>query len=263
MTLQEFVEFIPALVLIFSRMAGLFILAPVLGGAQVPTIVRVGGALTVSGVLAPFVEYSPAAIPADIIGYTAAVASETLIGLVLGFGATLLFTALQIAGEVIDIQMGFMVANVTDPQTNVAIPLMGQFVYLLAILVFLAVNGHHWLLMAMEASYDLIPLAGVTHRPGFDVHFTQMASDMFVRAVQFGAPVVAALILTEMAMGVVGRAVPQMNIMMLGFSIRIAIGFAVLWFVMATLVELLVVVMDRNHLFADLFRLVRGLGPPP
>jgi len=263
MRLEEFIALVPGLVLVFCRMAGVFILAPVLGGGQVPPTVRIGAALAIGALVVPFVQYDPAAVPTGLWPYTVAVARETTVGMVLGFGATLLFMALQIAGEVIDIQMGFMMANVTDPSTNIASPLMGQFMYILALLVFLAVNGHHWLIRAMAESYRLIPLAETTARPAFAEHMNTMMSETFTRALQFGAPIVAALLLTEMAMGVVGRAVPQMNIMMLGFSIRIAIGLAVLWFAMASIMDVLTFAVDRNGLYADLIRLVRGMSPGP
>jgi flagellar biosynthetic protein FliR len=263
MTLEAFVAMVPGLVLVFARVAGLFITSPILGGAQVPVVVRVGASLAIGALVLPFVQVDPNTIPTAPVAYASAMARETLIGVVVGFGVTLLFTAIQIAGEVVDVQMGFMMANVTDPTTNISVPMMGQFLYLLAVLVFLSVNGHHWMIRAVVDSYRLVPLGGASPRPGFFEHFSGLTSEMFVRAVQFGAPAVIALVLTEVAMGVVSRAVPQMNILMLGFSVRIAVGFAAVWFALATIMDVVLVLSDRTNLYGDLIRLVRGLGPPP
>jgi flagellar biosynthesis protein FliR len=263
MTLEQLVALVPAFLLIVCRMVGLVLTAPVLGGGQIPAVVRAGVALGLAALTAPIVQFDPAAIPAEIVPYAVAASREIIVGLAIGFAASLLFLGLQLAGEVIDVQMGFMMANVTDPSTNLSVPLMGQFLYLLALLAFLAMRGHHWLIRAIVQSYQFVPLAGATYRPGLWTHGNTLVSEVFLEALQFGGPVVAALLLTEASMGIIGRTVPQMNILMLGFSIRIAVGFAVVWFVLSSMFDILAVSLDRNGLFADLVTLTRGMGPPP
>jgi flagellar biosynthesis protein FliR len=263
MTLEEFVSLVPGLLLVVCRMGGLFLTAPLFSGGQIPVVIRTGACLAIASVVLPFVPFDPAAIPTDLFGYVVAVTREILVGLAIGFAASLVFLGLQLAGEVIDVQMGFMMANVTDPSTNVSVPLMGQFLYLLAMLAFLALRGHHWLVRAIVESYRIVPLAGATTREALWVHGNVLISETFLQAVQFGGPVVAALLLTEASMGLIGRTVPQMNILMLGFAIRIAVGYAVVWFVLSAMFDVLSTALDRNGLYADLITLTRGMGPAP
>ncbi len=263
MTLEQFVSLVPGLLLVYCRMVGLFLTAPVFSGSQIPVVIRSGLALALASVALPFVPVEVGAVPAALLPFVLAVGREILVGLAIGFAASLVFLGLQLAGEVIDVQMGFMMANVTDPSTNVTVPLMGQFLYLLAMLAFLALRGHHWLIRAIAESYRLVPLGGSTMREGLWTHGNLLVSEVFVQALQFGGPVVAALLLTEASMGLIGRTVPQMNILMLGFSVRIAVGYAVVWFVLAAMFDVLAIALDRNGLYADLITLTRGLGPAP
>lgn len=263
MTLEALVALIPPAMLVCCRTGGLVVTAPVLGGAQVPPVIRTGVALGLAAAILPVVPFDPSAIPLDLLGWTTAAARELLVGVAMGFAASLVLLGLQLAGEVIDVQMGFMMAGVTDPSTNTTVPLMGQFLYLLGILAFLALRGHHWLLRAIAESYQVVPLAGATLRGGMWEQGNSMVAEVFASSLAFGAPVVAALMLTELSMGIVGRAVPQMNILMLGFAVRIAVGFAVVWFVLAAVFDVLANALGPQGLFSELFTLARGMGPTP
>ena len=128
--------------------------------------------------------------------------------------------------------MGFGMANVIDPLSSLQVPLIAQFQYLLAALIFLCIDGHHWLLQAIAASFKVISFSEVLsstnsvllHPVKAAVFLVEMFRDIFIIAIKISAPTMVALFLTSVALGILARAVPQINIFILGFPIKIAVG---------------------------------------
>jgi len=123
--------------------------------------VKAGLSLIIAYILMPIV-YSPsAAIPDQLLRYVFVVASEFLLGLILGWVCSLIFSAVQMAGQLLDMQIGFGIVNVIDPQFGQQVPLVGNFKYILALLIFLVTNGHHVFLSALFNSFKYVPVTGV------------------------------------------------------------------------------------------------------
>jgi len=156
-----------------------------------------------------------------------AVIREVLVGLSIGMGATLIISGIQMAGQIADTQMGLGMANVIDPMTNTQVSVMGQFYNMVAILVFLGVDGHHMLIRALVDSFSVIPLGHANFTPALADKMMNLFAQMFFIAFRVGAPVIGALFITNMALGVVARTVPQMNVFIVGMPLSLGVGLLI------------------------------------
>ncbi len=212
--------------LIMCRVSPLMVAAPFWGSPLVPAQVRLYLALLVSVLLLPVVR---APLPADLAtslgSLVGAVAVELLIGFLLAYAAILLFSAVQLAGQLADIQMGFGVANVIDPLTSAQVTLMGQVQYLVALLVFLLMDGHHIFLRGLVDTFATAPPG---HGLGSALPLTLIVERggrlLFTLAAQIAAPVLTALFLSNLAMGLISRVLPQINIFIVGLPLNVGIG---------------------------------------
>src|SRR5271163_2020870 len=138
-----------AFVLVLVRMAGLFLTAPVFSSKNINVMLKAAWILLVTFLIFPVVDFKPETLPAPGLALGLAVIREVLVGLSIGMGATMILSGIQMAGQIADTQMGLGLANVIDPMTNTQVSVMGQFYYMVGILVFLSVNGHHMLIKAL------------------------------------------------------------------------------------------------------------------
>ncbi len=211
--------------LVLGRISGLFISAPIFANRQLPGRIKVLVIMVLSAVMAYFVpvHYAiPITTPALLI---AGMAVEIFIGYCIGFVAYVLFAAIQLAGQLMDMQMGFGIVNVMDPLSGIQVPMMGNFSYLLALFMYLVMNGHHYLLQAVVQSYQVIPVLGANLGADFTALMIKISIYMFVIAVKISAPVVMAILISDVSMGFIARTVPQMNVFMVGLPLKIFIGF--------------------------------------
>jgi flagellar biosynthetic protein FliR len=154
--------------------------------------------------------------------------SELLLGLLLGLVARLIFTAVEFGATVIGYQMGFAAAEVFDPQNQRQVALISQFQNIFAILIFLAINGHHLFLQTAIRSYELLPPGQLDLSGQAVPYLMELASHMFSIGVQFSAPVLAVLLLSGLILGVLARVFPQLNVFLLSFPINIGTAFIVI-----------------------------------
>lgn len=213
--------------LILVRVGAFMTAFPWLGGRGVPMSIRVMLALGISMVLFPILEIEiPAALgfPALALG----ILGEVLIGAVIGLGARLVFTAVDVGAELIGIQMGFSMARLLDPSTQQRIPLIGQLEVLLVMMIFFLTNAHHFIFQALFYSFERVPSMGFYPSGSIVEHLMQLAGEMFSIGLKIGVPVTMALLLTNISLGILFRVVPQMNVFLLGFPITISVGLLVL-----------------------------------
>ncbi len=215
---------VAAFILILLRAAGLFLTSPLFASRNIPATVKAAWALLTAFLLLPTVPVDPAAIPLTGVQFGLASIRELVVGFVLGMAAYLLFVGIQLAGQIIDIQMGLGMVNIIDPLTSTQVSVMGQYFYLVATLVFLAVDGHHLLIRGIADSYQVLPLAGAKLTPEVASKMSDLFSNAFFIAFRVGAPVIGALFLTNLALGVLARTVPQMNVFIVGMPLSIAVG---------------------------------------
>ncbi|HZG57875.1 flagellar biosynthetic protein FliR [Paenibacillus sp.] len=221
----------PNLLLIFCRMTGFFITAPVFSTRNnVPPPFRIGISVF-AALLVFFASGTERAIPIDQ-EYAYYIIRESLIGVLLGFIAYLFFTVVQIAGSFIDMQMGFGIANVIDPMTGAQSPVFGSFKYMIAMLLFLTLDGHHYLLLGIMDSYQVIPLdntffAAVAAGPPVEL-LTRSVSTAFTLSFQMAAPIVATMFLVDVALGILAKTAPQFNVFVVGMPLKILVGLGVM-----------------------------------
>ncbi|MGE5588738.1 MAG: flagellar biosynthetic protein FliR [Clostridia bacterium] len=210
--------------LVLARIGGVFGFAPIFGSYNVPLQVKAGLSAVLGLVTFPLVQAPPAGYPADIAAYAACVGREILVGAVMGYVASLFMVAVQLAGQLVDIQIGFGLVNVVDPVANRQVTVMGQFQYLLAMLLFLVFNGHHAVLAGLVESYAVVPISGFALTARLEAGVVRLFCDTLVVAFKIAAPVTCTLFLTDLVMAVLARTVPQMNIFIVGFPLKIGVG---------------------------------------
>lgn len=218
-------EHLDAFVLVLLRVSAIIVMIPVISQATVPVKIKAALSIIIAVIIFPLV--APQMPPIKNVHFIQLIflmMGEMLIGLTIGFAARLVFAAIQIAGDIIGFQMGFSVASVIDPMSSAQVSVITELQYMIAMLVFLAVNAHHLFFQAIVQSYVLItPLS--FHFSGQLMQFIfDISRDMFVIALKIAAPIMAVMIFTNVALGVVARTVPQMNIFIVGFPLQISMG---------------------------------------
>ncbi|MFA6411447.1 MAG: flagellar biosynthetic protein FliR [Syntrophales bacterium] len=212
--------------LVFLRITALIVMIPVFGDRTVPARVKAGLGLILAVIIYPFLKTD--ALPpvsSNYISMIIGMAGEVLIGIIIGFVARCIFAGVQSAGELIGFQMGFSMASVLDPLSNTQISALAEFQYLIAMIVFLFVDGHHIFLNAIVESYRSIPPLGFSFSgPLMEMLFNN-TKEVFVIAVKISAPIMAVMIFVNVGLGVIARTVPQINVFIVGFPLQIAVGF--------------------------------------
>jgi flagellar biosynthetic protein FliR len=248
------------LVLALGRVGGLFILAPFFGARTAPVRVRAAMVFFVTIAMLPILGPTPPALAANaglpvVLGM---LAFETMIGFVIGVVAQFTFGAVQMAGQLAGIQMGIGLANLIDPQTQEHITSLAQWQNLLALLIFLSIDGHHILIRAVADSFTVLPLGGgIPRADGFGIVF-DLAGGLFVVALKVASPVLVLLLMVNAAMGVLAKLIPQLNVFIVGFPLNVAAGLFVLGASQPFTVRLLE--SSFGQLQGSLAHLVRALG---
>ncbi len=216
------------LLLITFRAGGLFLTAPILGHHSIPMTVRAGFAVVLAIVLIPFAAQTPVPAVASIWLLALLAAKELLIGLIIGFFFSLLFNGVRMGGGIVGFQMGLLMANVLDPEAGSQVSVIAEFWIVIASLIFLAIDGHHAIISAFADSYKLLPVGAVSFSGPAGEMIIRFSAYAFTMAIKISAPIVITLFLVSVALGVVARTVPQMNIFIVGMPLKIGIGFLVL-----------------------------------
>lgn len=220
---------IPGFLLVMFRISAFFFSSPIYSFRGVPAQLKIGLAFFAS--LLTFMTLDIGTIAFDGY-YILMIIKEVLIGLLLGFTASLFFTIVQVAGSFIDLQMGFMMAKLIDPITGGQSPVMANLKFFIATLLFLAVDGHHMLLRAMMRSYQWVPIDHTIfthiHSGAVSQFLIYSLSMMFVLAFQMIAPLIVVLFIVDVAMGILARTAPQFNLFVVGIPLKLLIGLIIL-----------------------------------
>ena len=218
-----------AFILVLVRVSGIISTAPVFGSSNIPPQIKVVLSLILALILYPFIPLITV-YPDRPDHYIMLIASELLIGLVLGIIARFLFGAVEFAGTVIGFQMGLGMAIVFDPQSQEQISLVGRFENATATLIFLAMDGHLIVLQALVRSYSVLPLGGASISRPLVENLTELSASVFVIGLQIGAPLIVALFLANAVVGLLARSVPQIQVFVVGFPLTLMLGFLFLFF---------------------------------
>lgn len=217
---QTFYTFLP----IFTRMTSFWAVIPVMRRG-VPSYAKIGIIVFFSLVLLPVVPEMPA--PDSLVVFAIQTVGEALIGLSLGFMVSLVFSSLYLAGQLIDVPIGFGLANIFDPQTGDNVPMIAQFQNTMTVLLFFILNGHHALLANFAQSFHVLPLGETEFSPHVWSTVLRAFSSLFVLSVRIALPIVAVIFVTDVVLGILTRAVPQMNVFVIGFPAKILVGLLI------------------------------------
>lgn len=232
-----------SLFLIFVRIGTMFAVVPFFSAEIVPRRVTALMALFVSLVLLPVVptvQIRPDEL--NILVLLSILVYQMLIGLALGLAIDVIFSGVQIAGELMGFQMGFSIANVVDPMTGITAPITSNILYITAFLLFFSFGGHHLLIKAMVDTFAIVPISDRMVHTGFLMSVMTYAGQMFVIGVKVAAPVVGILLLVNVSFAIIARALPQMNVFLMAFPLTIGIGL----FFVALLIQLMPVIMTSS-----------------
>jgi len=214
--------------LVFVRTTTFLMAVPFFFIGSVPVYARVGLGLIISGMLYSALDLGSALQGGSAVLLSLTVVQETLVGLILGFTATLVFSAIRIGGELIDLHMGFAMAGLFDPVSGSRTTVVGNFLYIVAALLFFAMDGHHSLLLLLSRSYEAVPLAGAVFEPKLAEEILGIFTAMFTLGFKIAAPLIAVMFISDLALSFVSRTVPQLNVFIMGFPLKAGFGMLAL-----------------------------------
>jgi flagellar biosynthetic protein FliR len=236
MTILFDLERIFLLTLLVARAAGLVAVAPFLGERMVPVRVRALFAVALGFLMLSVAPPAPP-VPESLVALVAATAAELSVGLAVGFVARLAVLAFEMAGHVVAIQMGLGIAAVFDPLQGHQANVLGRWMWILGMVLFLGLNGHHHLLRATAGTLDLLPPGqGLLSARAVEA-IVDAGAESLASAMRIGAPAVGILLLTTVGLGLLARTVPQMNVFIVGFPIQITAGLVALLLSMPYLLD--------------------------
>ena len=227
LTTAELNSWIAALLWPLSRILGLVAASPLFGNSSFPNTAKVGLSVMLALIMAPTIPAIPAADPMSMAGFLILV-QEMLIGLAMGFAIRIVFAAIEMAGEISSLTMGLGFASFFDPQTKGRSSAISQFLALIATMAFLAVNAHLVLLSALAESFVTMPISATPMSGAAHFEVVRWGGNIFSAGLQLSLPVVAALLITQVALGILTRAAPQLNIFGIGFPITLGVGLLVI-----------------------------------
>jgi flagellar biosynthetic protein FliR len=223
--LQSILDRLPLWSLLFVRIGACLFAMPLFGGRNVPVVAKVGIIMGLTWALLPIIPVAQTTLPRELWAWALALIREAIVGLSLGWMVQLCLAAVPLAGQMVGFQMGFGIANVMDPMGQQQMSVISQFFYLIAIWVFLSVDGHHLVILALVRTLREVPLgAGGMISDGFGAA-VEGGRHLLSSAFMLAAPMLLILMFIQVAMGIVARTVPQMNVFFVGLPLQIGVGF--------------------------------------
>lgn len=213
--------------LVTVRFAALFLLTPLFAVAQIPVRVRVLFLLALAFVMVAGLGTVQVATPLSMAELLRAVFNELIVGAALAFGVFAAFAAFLFGGRILDFQMGFGVANLIDPATNTQGPLLGTALNMMAVIIFFLLNGHHMMIRGLAYSLEKIPPGAPVRALSLEAIVSQFGV-MFIYGLAVVAPAVFTLLLLDVGMAVAARTMPQVNMFIIGFPLKIFMGLVML-----------------------------------
>ena len=255
--LFESYALLPPFMLVLARMAGLMLAAPVFSSALIPMRVKVLLTLAMSLAVFPMVSVHMAG-PVTLASAAMGMIGELMIGLFSGFGATLLFLAVQVAGQLMGQQAGLALGEVFNPVLDSSMTAASELFFFVALMVFVGVGGHRDLVEALLQSFQAIPPLGFRVSDDLVGLTVEILGLSFMWAIRIAGPVMLALVVTLVALGFIGRSVPQLNILTVGFPLKAGVGVLVM---ALSIVSLEPVLLDAWAYCMDAVRTGLGLSP--
>lgn len=215
---------IKGFLLVLIRVSVLLLMFPFFNARLIPVILKAGLALIITIILLPVLSAHTFEFPGHPYGLGKLIIAELTIGLILGLMVQVLFEAVRMMGQLVGFQTGFAISNIIDPQSGRQVSILSNMAYLVAMMLFLLLNGHHLILNAMKESFNVMPIGSVSLDRELFQRIIHSYGNMFELALKMGAPAIAALLFTKIVFGLITKLIPQMNIMIVAFPVQIVIG---------------------------------------
>jgi len=221
-------QFVPTFILVVFRLAGMALYAPLFGSARIPRRVRVMLILVLGLAFSQGVK-APIALPDTSWGMALGIAGEMAFGLAMGMVMSFVFVAVQWAGEIISQQMGFSLGGLIDPEYGGQSSVMGDLYFMFTLVIFLLIGGHRAMLRGVRESFDTLPLLslGVNHE--LLMTLLDLLYSATILALQLASPILVTLLIVDLVLGLIGRTMPQMNVMSAALSVRAGLGILIVW----------------------------------
>jgi len=246
-----------AFLLIFVRLTAFFVSAPIFSSRSISIHYKIGFNFFLVIILFPFITIETQGLTDNNGLFILLLLQETIIGLVLGWIAQMIFASIQVAGAFIDIQNGLGMANVTDAQTGNQIPLLGNFKYAIAVLLFFSLDIHHLLIDSIISSYNILPIGAnwivqLNSEPVLIFILTTFLK-MFLLAFKIAAPIVVTLLISDITLGIIARTVPQLNVFVIGLPLKVLLNYIIMFFIVAGFIYM------YNEVFKEMLIAMKNL----
>lgn len=252
-TTEQLNGWLASLIWPLARILALLASTPLLGSSSIPTQTKLGLAVLLAILIAPLLPPLPQIDPGSGAGLIVLM-QQIIIGLAMGFSMRIVFTAVEMAGEITGLQMGLGFATFFDPQQSGQVQLVGRFYGLLATLMFLAIDGHLQIIAILVHSFTTLPIGAEGMSPTSFTALVNWGIKIFMLGLHLALPVLTALLITNLALGILTRAAPQLNIFAVGFPLTLGIGLLVMSWALPYFTPLL------EQLFQESFSVMRSLS---
>jgi len=212
--------------LLFFRFAALFIAVPIFSHTSIPVNIKASMAFFFTIVFYP--SMPPLTMDITIPNIVIAILSEFLLGLVVGLILQIAYNVITLAGGLISFMMGFSMASAIDPQSGISMPIISQFLSLIGLMVLFSLDLHHWMLLFVDSSLKSIPLGGFMMSEDIFHYIIKATSNMFLVGLTISFPIIALSWLADIIFGMLMKTMPQFNLLVIGFPIKIMVAFVVL-----------------------------------
>lgn len=218
--------YIVGFILLFFRFAALFIAVPIFSHQNIP--VNIKAAMAFFFTIVFYSSMPPLAIAINVPTILVAILGEFMFGLAIGIILLLAYNVITFAGGLISFMMGFSMASAIDPQSGVSMPIISQFLSLMGLMILLSMNLHHWMLLYINDSLAAIPLGGFLMTEDLFHYIIHATSNMLLVGFMIAFPIIALILLSDIIFGMLMKTMPQFNLLVIGFPIKIMVAFAVL-----------------------------------
>ncbi|MBU5254770.1 flagellar biosynthetic protein FliR [Tissierella praeacuta] len=211
--------------LVMVRTSGIFIFSPFFSSQNIPNIMKIGLSFSTALIITSILPV-PANINNEVL--ILFIIKELMVGIIIGFISYGFFSAFYVMGQIVDMKIGFGMANVIDPQNRTQVPLMGNFYYILSFLLLLSINGHHFIISALVDSYKFLPIGELRYTEDIVNILVNTLSKSFEIGFKLSTPIVAIIFLTDLVLGIISKTIPQMNVFVVGMPLKVLIGLLII-----------------------------------
>lgn len=245
---------------IIARFLGIFVIIPIISGVNIPTISKIGLSLSLSYIVLFSGRINEIYYIDSIAGYVVLIAKEFLVGFTIGYAIYLTISLMYFAGQLVDYQIGFSMVSVLDPTTQIQVPIVGNLFYLIMGMFLIQTGGLHSFISAAFYSYDVLPIgAGSLIQNNEIISFMlQLITNYFIIAMQVSLPIVGSILIIDIALGLLVKAVPQMNIFVVGMPLKLFIGLIILYLIMPIFSYVYDILFDEAY--NSILHVIKSIG---